>query len=215
MYKNKFSYPVDLSPITSYMGKADGFSSEAIAEFESKAERDYNTIKDWILPEYRSVLDIGSGLGGVDILIGNETNIRTINIMDGDGTVEKTSSYRDDTSAWCDRKIAWDLISRNVPFECIVKDYPPDSSLTIPVDLVISLKSWGHHYPVAVYLPLVERSLAPGGRVIMDIRHRRGNGLQYMQDHGFQRIGATYETPKCLRMVFERTIKRKRLHWNV
>jgi SAM-dependent methyltransferase len=208
MYRNKFAYPMDLSSITNYMGKADGFSSEAIVEFESKAERDYRTVKDWILPEYKAVLDIGSGLGGVDIFIGNETNIHTINIMDGDGTVEKTSSYREDTSAWCDRKIAKDLIERNVPFECRVIDHPPDPSLTIPIDLVISLKSWGHHYPVAVYLGLVERSLAPGGRVIMDIRHRRGNGLQYMQDNGFQRIGATYETPKCLRMVFERGTKR-------
>jgi SAM-dependent methyltransferase len=191
--------------LRNFMGMSDGFNVSTVAEFEEKAYRDFKTIKDWILPEYKSILDIGSGLGGVDIVIANYTNISTINIIEGDGDLEnRQTNYHQNIQPWCDRKLARSLIVRNVSKDVVVNDYPPDPSLTIDADLIISLKSWGHHYPVGVYIDLVKRSLQPGGRVIMDIRWRKGDGRQTMQDNGFLFLAKVYDTPKCGRAVFER-----------
>jgi SAM-dependent methyltransferase len=47
----------------------------------------------------------------------------------------------------------------------------PDS---VGFDLVLSLHSWGFHYPVEVYLHDVKKSLKRGGVVILDIHHQSG-----------------------------------------
>ena len=39
-----------------------------------------------------------------------------------------------------------------------------------PVDLILSLHSWGFHYPISVYLDSVIKVLAPNGKIIIDIR---------------------------------------------
>ena len=43
-----------------------------------------------------------------------------------------------------------------------------------PLDLVVSLASWGFHYPLSTYLEPVHRALAPGGRLILDVRRDQG-----------------------------------------
>jgi SAM-dependent methyltransferase len=66
------------------------------------------------------------------------------------------------------------------------------------VDLVISLISWGFHYPVEAYLERVYDILAEGGSIIMDVR-KGADGLGMLEnalskvnviaDHGkFQRV---------------------------
>jgi SAM-dependent methyltransferase len=198
-----FNYPVAFEDLSHFMGAADGFSQASIQAFEDKTARDFETIKNWYPSKIDSILDIGCGLGSVNILLAQDwLYLREINIIDGDGTVDKRTSFSEDTQAWSDRKLARDFIKSNVSYRCNVLDHPPDPSLTIHADLIISLKSWGHHYPVSVYLDLVKRSLLPGGRIVMDIRRRRGDGLRAMEEGGFQYLATTYETPKCERMVF-------------
>jgi SAM-dependent methyltransferase len=43
-----------------------------------------------------------------------------------------------------------------------------------PLDLVMSLASWGFHYPLSTYMEQVHRALAPGGRLILDVRRDQG-----------------------------------------
>ncbi len=54
-----------------------------------------------------------------------------------------------------------------------------DAGIDLPqqVDLVISLISWGFHYPVATYLDRTHELLKPGGRLILDVRKGTG-GLE-------------------------------------
>jgi SAM-dependent methyltransferase len=197
-----FNYPTSFQDLQKFMGSADGFRAATIEAFEAKTERDFKTIKDWCPGRVDSILDIGCGLGSVNILIARYIYPLYINIIDGDGTEDKRTSFHENTKAWMDRKVTRDFIQRNVSPVCDVRDYPPDPSLTIESDLIISLKSWGHHYPVSMYLGLVQRSLRSGGRVIMDIRIGRGDGLRAMHEGGFKYLDTTYETPKCKRMVF-------------
>ncbi len=200
----RFIYPDDFSKLSNFMGMSDGFSQGSIEAFEEKSKRDYDTIKDWFPSELNSVLDIGCGLGGVDILIGQNTNISVINLMDGDGTEDKKVGFNDDCKAWFDRKLARNLVAANV--KCSVRAFQPNPLLTIRTDLIISLKSWGHHFPITTYLDLAKRSLRSSGRVILDIRRKHiDDATQIMKDAGFLRLHATYETPKCQRIIFYRS----------
>ena len=45
-----------------------------------------------------------------------------------------------------------------------------DPDTTIPCDVMISLLSWGFHYPVSTYSDLAVRSLRSGGTLILDVR---------------------------------------------
>jgi SAM-dependent methyltransferase len=200
-----FLYPV--SAMAFLMAQAGGDATALIAKFEAKAARDFATIEPW-LPRQAAgwaVLDIGAGLGGVDIVIARSRAVSLVHIMDGDGTAEKQSSFRAESRAWADRQIARSLIEANAPKDTLVVAHAPDPAGSIPADLIISLKSWGHHYPAGVYLGLARRSLRVGGRIIMDIRKRRGGGLAAMQAGGFRCVGKAYETPKCERLVFDRS----------
>ena len=40
--------------------------------------------------------------------------------------------------------------------------------------LMVSLISWGFHYPIATYLNLVVERLNEGGRLILDVRRESG-----------------------------------------
>ncbi len=199
-----FTYPMAFARLANFMGSADGFNEATKEAFEEKTRRDFNTLKDWFPRNTLSVLDIGCGLGSVNILIARKKDVENINIIEGEGTENKRTSFHDNIKAWADRELARDFIQANVPGKCAVVPYPPDPELTILADLIISFKSWGHHYPVGIYIDLVKRSLKPGGRVVMDIRKGRGDGLKAMQENGFRPIGRTYESPKCERTVFER-----------
>ncbi len=196
----RFVYPYDLSKLSNFMGMSDGFNESSIEAFELKAENDFNTIKDWLPPSLNSMLDIGCGLGAVDIEIGLRTDVSVINLIDGDGTGGRKMSYAVDTKAWSDRKIAVKFIKANAPGRVVVA-YPPEKEY-IPAELIISLKSCGHHYPVDVYIPLMLESLYGAKRVILDIR-RRTNGIETMEKNGFRVVGKCHETVKCERMVFD------------
>ena len=45
-----------------------------------------------------------------------------------------------------------------------------DINFEIKVDLILSLMSWGFHYPVSTYLQSVYNTFRDGGIVILDIR---------------------------------------------
>src|SRR5262249_48207857 len=80
-----------------------------------------------------------------------------------------------------------------------VQTFPPDPSLTIPCDLIVSTWSWGHHYPIPVYLPLVQRSLRPGGVVITDVR-RNTEGRKQLEA-AFAEVAVIEDRPKLERVA--------------
>jgi len=70
------------------------------------------------------------------------------------------------------------------------------------VDLVVSLISWGFHYPVPVYLDQVRALLRPGGRVILDVRKETDGRAQL--EARFPGVTTISETRKKERVVAER-----------
>lgn len=175
-----------------------------------RAEIHFNLIKDWLPAKVSSILDIGSGPAGIDVWLARHYGAIEINLLDGDRHIEAIGKnqvgFRAHTEAWKDRNEGARLVREHAP-DCVVKGHPPDPSLTIPADLIVSLRAWGHHFSVETYIGLVERSLRPGGRLILDIRNST-DGLAVLDKHGFiSAANISSNSEKCLRYVIERKAK--------
>jgi SAM-dependent methyltransferase len=179
----------------------------------SRFTRDMEGMGPWLPARIDSFLDIGCGSGRLAVLLAQHYGGAVdVHLIDGDRRVEafgkEQVGYAPTTPPWNDRAAAAELVRAKVP-AARVFDYPPDPRLTIPVDLIVSTKSWGHHYGADVYLGLARRSLRPGGRIIMDLRDsthdpRAGDGLGVMKAGGFRVVVELERTTvKTCRTVLE------------
>jgi SAM-dependent methyltransferase len=148
--------------------KGDDFSPSVQIDRSRKQLHTVKRLLDMHKPQ--SMLDIGCGLGLSSALIAKYSNMNYLALLDGDGSGKLFSDYRTDAPAWNDVRIAGTLARANVGDGCRVETFFQDRELTIPVDLIVSFKSWGTHYPVGHYLPLAKRSLNPGGLIVIDLR---------------------------------------------
>lgn len=186
-----------------YMGAddADRFGHR-LPYYTQRVREEAEQLRPWLVPVER-FLDIGCGLGLIDVLIAEITGARSVHMMDGVGDQkERVMGYNDGTKAWADVGVGARLVAENTPAK--VTAHVADPTLTVRVDLIVSFKSWGHHYSIHQYLPLAQRSLKPGGRVIVDLRNGKG-GREVLEQNGFKVVGSFIASPKCARTILERT----------
>lgn len=195
--------PETIEAMSIFMGRPIWLCRDSLKRLEEATLRHFEGIKPWLPVRAGAILDIGCGLGAIDVLIARQLRPREIGLLDGEELGERVSSYqKDGCKPWFNAGIAAALVSLNVT-GALCRALPPDPLLSFPADLVISLKSWGHHYPISVYLPLVMRSMPVDGRLIVDIRQNT-DGKTMLEAAGFEFMAICYESKKCHRMVFRR-----------
>jgi SAM-dependent methyltransferase len=155
---------------------------------------------------WHTVLDIGCGLAGIDALLTRRFGARRAHLLDGDGLAPKVNGWNKATGARNDVEKGAELVRANSGPDVEVVSHVAGDDLQIDdqLDLVISSRSWGHHYPIPVYLPLVRRALRSGGTLILDIR-RKTDGVRELEAAGFMQIGRIEDhSEKCDRLIFVR-----------
>ncbi len=161
-----------------------------------------------VLPEtVTAVLDIGCGHALVDTFLGQRYPNATFHLMDAavhvpcDG--KNQVGYNEKTVPWKDRNAGIVVMAYHCPGVAVL-GHEPDPLKTIPCDLVISTRSWGHHYPISEYIFLVERSLSADGRIIVDLRFDTP-GREMFLATGFELVSViTGGSQKCERTVWQR-----------
>jgi hypothetical protein len=173
------------------------------AAYEADLWRTYLEIRTH-LPEACSgaSLDIGSGLGGIDVLLsrhyGGELNV---NLLDGERDAPVMALHRETFSS---EAVARDfLIANGVPANRIGYYTPASASLTKVWDLVLSLGSWCFHYAPDAYLP---RLLEGGGLhsdtvIILDVRRDKGEWASQLNAH-LREVASIRITNKWARGVY-------------
>jgi len=174
------------------------FSAEMTAEYEQ--------MKPYLPAHAHPSLEIGAGVGGIDILLGKHYEADRPMICLLDKTEMPSKVYyglREKGCFYNSLERARDLLVENgIEREQIfLQEATPDNRIISDTkfDLIVSLISWGFHYPVATYLDQVYDKLTPHGTVITDVR-RHGNGIAMLQ----QKFGKTkiiYEAQKHVRIV--------------
>lgn len=161
----------------------------------------------WLPETATSIVEFGGCPGRLAVELLRIFPDAVYHLVDGDGTGPSQSSFREECRPWADRFAALEYILSEVP-RSRVKVYLPEQIVneTIPCDLVVSIKSWCHHYPAETYLPFVQRSLKPNGRIITDLRMNLGRAIYQrllIRRSGFVELGVVKGRPKWERTVWE------------
>jgi SAM-dependent methyltransferase len=74
-----------------------------------------------------------------------------------------------------------------------------DIEIIFSFDLIISLFSWGFHYPIHTYLNQIYSLLNDGGHLILDVR--KGVGGEQDLENKFNNLKIISETYRSLRLL--------------
>lgn len=164
-------------------------------EYIAACHFDFEAMKPYLLPG--DVLDIGCGIGGPSALIAKHCGGK-LHLLDGTGNGQRRASYGPHMDPYNDREATEALLKANG-----VEDFHwwPVGARNLPeVQNVVSLISWGWHYPVSTYLKAVERALPIGGRLILDLRpgHSHELARSFVLEAAYQGFG------KCNKTVWTR-----------
>lgn len=151
------------------------------ADYSRMIHTDFEMIHPHLQPRVSRILDIGCGIGGLDVLL-----YRTYRECPGlkIDLLDRTDSHTIPRYGFLQGMEFYNALDASsavlrkngVPagaFQSLdagAEDVFPRG----PLDLVISIASWGFHFPLSTYLEQVERVLAPGGRLILDLRRDQG-----------------------------------------
>ena len=158
------------------------FKSRIKRLFSEDMEREYESIKNSLQENPSSVLDIGCGVAGIDVMltrhydkVGKKIDLYLLDKTELNKKVfyglEKTAAYYNSLDVARDFLIANGASKENIHTQEVAGNPIFQGK---QFDLVISLISWGFHYPVETYLDEVYDLLKPGGKLIIDVR--KGSG---------------------------------------
>lgn len=182
------------------------YSQRIKSSYESDIANEYLSIKAFLPKKCSSILDIGCGVAGIDVFLANhyERDHPRLYLLDKTH-VEKSVWYglKNKGAFYNSLDIAKALLVENgVRGECVhVIEATDNNEINFDdkVDLVISLISWGFHYPVGTYLQKVRELLTDGGRLIIDVR-KGTDGVDVISD-AFGGVEVIADREKHLRIL--------------
>lgn len=180
-------------------------STKVKAMYLTDMEREYLSIKEFLPDNCSRILDIGCGVAGIDLFLNQHYLNREIEFLLLDKSrIEENIYYLYEVKGAFYNSLG---IAREILVNSGIDEYrvhlieaTENNSIDIDkgVDLVLSLISWGYHYPVSTYLEKVYDLLKEGGTLILDVR-KNTDGLDLLtQRFGGYRI--ILQTRKYLRV---------------
>lgn len=201
-----FSYqhlPVALEALFTRRTVAQLFGDELSAEYEQ--------MKNYLPITAVSIFDIGSGIGGIDLFLAKHYAPvwPTVHLLDRTEMPSKVYYHFKEKACYYNslpdaKKF---LIQNGVPGNNVVlHEVPAEAAVAFPkdLDLVVSLISWGFHYPVATYLSSVYDALRVGGILIIDIRKNTAGvdgTAEIRAKFGSENVRTVHETSGVIRLV--------------
>jgi SAM-dependent methyltransferase len=158
------------------------FSAERIKRYyASDIDREFASIREFLPSDCTSILDIGCGVAGIDALLYRHFADSRPDVFLLDKTQVEDSVFYGfkRTGAFYNslETARTMLVNNGVPTDRVhLVEATPDNAINVetPVDLVVSLISWGFHYPVDTYLHRVHELMNDHARLILDVRKDTG-----------------------------------------
>jgi len=123
----------------------------------------------------KSVADIGCGYGFFSLLAARKFS-SDLTLIDVEENDYRHFGFSEEGAAYSSLQRAVEFLNSNGAEVVTVTPINPietDVTSTTQVDLAVSLLACGFHFPVETYLEFFETHVAPGGKIILDIRKRR------------------------------------------
>ena len=174
--------------------------------YERDMTKEYLSIKDYLPEPCASILDIGCGIGGIDVFISKHYGDKhSILYLLDKTSIEDDIDYGFETKRefYNSLDLAKTMLMSNGIAEKYIYLIEATDQNEIPisdkVDLVISLISWGFHYPVETYLDKAYDVLVEGGSMIIDVRIGT-NGIDLLNNI-FRKVDVILEEKKFHRVL--------------
>ncbi len=176
------------------------------AGFLQTLQADFNEISTLLPLSAHRILDIGCGIAGIDILLYDRYRSESPQLFLLDKTNVEPSVFYDfhaKGAFYNSLAAATQTLSVNGVPAANIQTFEARDDNRIEArpgfDLILSLISWGFHYPVGTYLNEVVRVLGPEGRLILDVR-KGTDGLEQLRSR-FKVVQTISEKPKYLRIM--------------
>lgn len=147
------------------------------------------------VPMVHKVIDIGSGLGGIDVLLHKHFDCDIV-LFDGEGDPSKV---RKPYQTFSSRSHAGTFMKDNG-----VRSYmymSPQSLRVTPADLVLSINSWCFHYAPSTYMNWADQCMTK--HMIVDIRND-GRAWRDQMEKKFGKGHVIRSYPKFDRVLYKR-----------
>ena len=152
-------------------------------------ERELNTFKKFLPVKVKNIMDIGCGLGIINIHLNQILKSKPIFFLLDKNRIDKKIKYgfSDNYESYNDlnetKKI---LLNNDIENERIhLFDVQKPIKINHQIDFVISLKSMGYHYPFELYLDLFKQCCSINTVFIFDVIDRDNNDdklTKYFED---------------------------------
>jgi len=123
------------------------------------------------LPDNPTIIDIGSGVGIIDLLLAEYLPTAKIFLLDKEELNNQPGVYYTENyfyyNSWAP---TLDCIARTPKLNNKINIISPEDQWPESVDCVTSYFSWCMHYPKETYWDKVVSVLKPGGKLILDVR---------------------------------------------
>jgi SAM-dependent methyltransferase len=183
-------------------------------QFRDEMHEEFQSIEPYLPDNTTSVLDVGCGVGGIDLFLSDYYEDQQPIFYLFDKTEISDSVYyqfRNQSAFYNSLEVAAESLQRNGMDEKNIHTLDADQfdlSKLKQVDLCISLISWAFHYPLDTYLDDVLRCLSEDGSLILDFRRETGQletAWRFFEDHQFIKT-----TDKFHRVILRNPLKSKR-----
>lgn len=176
------------------------------AEYWNDLRGEYASIRDFLPSSCAAILDIGCGVAGIDVFLAGAYPAAAPRICLLDRTRTEAAvfyGFKNKGAFYNSLEVARSLLMANgVPeysIDLVEATDNNDINVSGKVDLVISLISWGFHYPVETYLHKAHQVLTDNGRLIIDVRKGTG-GIDALRSV-FARVDVIIDTSKYQRVL--------------
>lgn len=141
--------------------------------YRTESEQEADSLIPYFPEGTTRLMDIGCGLAAADLAIGLRLPDVSFSLVDQDRFEDRPHyGFRAEGSAYNSLAETLVFLSQNglaaervETTDMLSQNFPAGK----PMDVVISLLSWGFHYPVQTYINEVFDVLRPGGVVILDV----------------------------------------------
>lgn len=171
----QYLFPQRTRLTTEYELTKESTQSEIDNAINLMIEKDFNMIEEYLPTHCDRSLDIGCGLGLINILLYKKYKSTNIYLLDKtELNVEEISGIHKNYKFYNSMQAAKETITLNGIEENKLNLYETTDYkdlFNIKFDVIFSLLSCGWHYPVSTYIDLLSNSLSDDGVLILDLRH--------------------------------------------